>query len=283
MIQSGTRLPPATSEPSVLPPTSEAPVRVSPPARRVPPVPVLLVLLAAIPARSADPGAEPAEWDFVRETGPGQGLSTGEALEFRLLVAPERGLRVVLFQTGTDTTDAPTPGNDLDLEVVGPDGLLPGHAFPGEVLDGEGALPLEHVELAAADVSPGVWTVRVRGEWVPLGREGFRLAVQGDVREILSPAPEPLRADLAQNDPNPVRESTTIRFTLSRPGDILLAVYDIAGRPVRTLVSGSRAAGSHVVTWNARDASEDRVPPGIYFYRLECGDSDVTRKLVVIR
>ncbi|HMB70749.1 MAG TPA: FlgD immunoglobulin-like domain containing protein, partial [bacterium] len=65
--------------------------------------------------------------------------------------------------------------------------------------------------------------------------------------------------------------------------DILLAVYDIAGRPVRELTAGSRAAGAHAVNWDSRDAAGDRVPPGIYFYRLEGADFDVTRKLVVIR
>ena len=201
----------------------------------------------------------------------GEGLATGDVVEFRLLVAPDRGLCVILSQTGTDTTRVASPGNDLDLEVVSPDGTLRGSVRPGEVEPGAGSLPFERVELTPAQVTPGAWTVRVRGAWVPRGRE------------ILQPAANPVRAELAQNDPNPVREHTTIRFTLSRPGDILLGVYDIAGRPVRTLASGSRPGGPQAVAWNGRDAEGDWVAPGIYFYRLEGADFDVTRKLVVIR
>jgi hypothetical protein len=237
----------------------------------------------AVFAGSPVRGAGVAEWDFLRETAPGEGLATGESMEVRLLVAPDRGLRVVLTQTGTDGDGKASRTNDLDLEVVGPDGAVPGHVLPGEARSEAGALPFERVELSPEAVSPGAWTVRVSGAWVPMGREGYRLAIEGNVQEILQPGAAPAHAELAQNDPNPVRESTTIRFTLSRPGDILLGVYDIAGRPVRTLESGSRAAGSHAVVWNGRDATGDRVPPGIYFYRLEGADFDVTRKLVVIR
>jgi hypothetical protein len=219
----------------------------------------------------------------VRETAVGEGLSTGDVAEVRLLVEPERGLRVVLNQIGTDTTRTASSGNDLDLEVVGPDGRFAGHALPGEALPESGALPFESVELAPEDVTPGVWTVRVLGAWVPMGREGYRLTVDGDVLEILPPGAETTHAQLAQNDPNPLRDRTTIRFTLARPGDILLGVFDIAGRPVRTLASGSQSAGIHTAAWNGRDAAGDRVAPGIYFYRLEGAGFDLTRKLVVIR
>jgi hypothetical protein len=239
-------------------------------------------VFAAGPVPAADlPVAR--EWDFQRETAVGQGLSTGDVAEIRLLVEPERGLRVVLSQIGTDTTRTASFGNDLDLEVLGPEGRFLGHLPPGEVTRQAGALPEERVELAPKDVVPGVWTVRVYAAWVPMGPEGYRLAVAGDVQEIIEAGVETVGAELSQNDPNPVRDRTTIRFTLSRAGDILLGVYDIAGRPVRTLASGSQAAGIHTAAWNGRDAAGDRVAPGIYFYRLEGSGFDLTRKLVVVR
>jgi hypothetical protein len=245
--------------------------------------PVVAAFLAAAPARAVDSAPAEEAWDLVRQTAPGEGLLTGETAEIRLLVFGERGLRVVLTQTGIDTTGAFSPGNDLDLEVVGPEGAFPGVEAPGSGAERAGEPAAEQVEIAREDVVPGTWAVRVRGDWVPRGPEGYRLAVSGDVKEALEPAEEEIPAELAQSDPNPVHDNTTIRFTLFEPGDILLGVYDIAGRPVRTLAEGSRAAGPHAVAWNGRDAGGVRVPAGIYFYRLEGAGFDVTRKLVVVR
>lgn len=251
-------------------------------------VSVLLVLSSVLaspgPARpiAAEPRTAP-EWDFQREIGPPAGLSTGEVAEIRFLVAAERGLRVVLTQIDADSGGVASSANDLDLQVEGPDGVFDGHALPEEVSMGPGALPLEHVELAADELTAGVWTVRVLGEWVPSGPQGYRLSVAGDVQEILRPGLGVSRAELSQNDPNPVRDRTTIRFTLEGRGDVLLGVYDIAGRPVRSLASGSFSSGPHAVAWDSRDAAGDRVAPGIYFYRLEGVGIDITRKLVVIR
>jgi hypothetical protein len=251
-------------------------------------LPALAACLAAAPALAADPPpAHEQAWDLVRQTAPGQGLLTGETAEIRLLVVAGRGLKVVLTQTGTDTTAAAAgeaaSGNELALEVAGPEATFRGAIAPVPGTERAGGPAAKQVEIAPEDLVAGTWTVRVRGEWVPRGPEGYRLSVAGDVKEVLEPAGGLIPAELAQSDPNPVRDNTTIRFTLQEPGDILLGVFDIAGRPVRTLAEGSRGAGAHAVAWNGRDAAGDRVPAGIYFYRLEGAGFDVTRKLVVVR
>ena len=64
--------------------------------------------------------------------------------------------------------------------------------------------------------------------------------------------------------------------------DVALRVYDIKGRPVRTLVEGQQTQGSKSVTWDGRNDDGMRVPPGVYFYRLTARGSSQTRKMVLI-
>lgn len=88
---------------------------------------------------------------------------------------------------------------------------------------------------------------------------------------------------LAQNSPNPLNPTTTIRFTLPQAARTELAVFDLSGRLVRVLLRGARGAGAHEVAWDGRDASGQPVGSGVYLYRLEAGRTVETRKLVVLR
>ncbi len=85
----------------------------------------------------------------------------------------------------------------------------------------------------------------------------------------------PLRLDAVAN-PNPFGGRTQISYSLPRPGDVSLVVYDAAGRPVQTLVSGRREAGRYTATWDAHD-----VAAGVYFYTLTSGKASTTRKLIL--
>jgi hypothetical protein len=71
-----------------------------------------------------------------------------------------------------------------------------------------------------------------------------------------------------QNYPNPFNPMTNIAFSLPRSQSVKLAIYDVAGRHIRTLVSDNLAAGEHTVTWNGMDDSGASVPSGTYVYRL---------------
>ena len=82
--------------------------------------------------------------------------------------------------------------------------------------------------------------------------------------------------------PSPFRERTSIRFSLSRPGPVSLAVYDVQGRMVRHLVRDTLPEGVSRVEWNGRDARGGPVPAGVYFLRLRAEGADLTRKVVHI-
>jgi dipeptidyl aminopeptidase/acylaminoacyl peptidase len=85
---------------------------------------------------------------------------------------------------------------------------------------------------------------------------------------------------LSTGTPNPFRASTTVRFALPAPGRADLVVFDVAGRRVRTLVSGELNAGVHAPVWDGRDDAGRRVAAGVYFVRLKADGFDATRKAV---
>jgi hypothetical protein len=88
---------------------------------------------------------------------------------------------------------------------------------------------------------------------------------------------------LMQNYPNPFNPITQIRFVLPSSGKARLAIYDILGRRVRTLVDGPRPAGEQQVTWDGRDDAGASVASGIYFYRLDANGLTQARKLTLLR
>ena len=90
-------------------------------------------------------------------------------------------------------------------------------------------------------------------------------------------------AALDQNYPNPFNAATTIGYALAAAGAVELAVYDLLGQRVATLVDGWRGAGAHRVQWHGRDAADTAVASGVYFYRLATGGRDLVRELVLLK
>ena len=88
---------------------------------------------------------------------------------------------------------------------------------------------------------------------------------------------------LGQNAPNPFNPTTTIGFALATEAVVDLSVYDITGRRVATLASGSFPAGDHAVVWDGRDESGRETASGIYFYRLTAGETHERRKMVLLK
>lgn len=110
----------------------------------------------------------------------------------------------------------------------------------------------------------------------------YLLAAAGDPASLSF---EPVDKDLLQNEPNPFNPSTSISFTLAGEDaiEVSLTVFDVRGRTVRKLISGSRNPGKHTVFWNGRDDYGKPVSSGVYFYRLLVGGYVKTRKMVIIK
>jgi len=107
-------------------------------------------------------------------------------------------------------------------------------------------------------------------------------ALWGGGALAVAPAASPEVA-FAPAQPNPFRSATTLRFTLPGSGRVRLAVYDVTGRRVRTLVEGFRAAGGQAVEWDGRDDAGAAAPAGLYLYRLETRLAGPTARVFATR
>ena len=83
--------------------------------------------------------------------------------------------------------------------------------------------------------------------------------------------------------PNPFNPRTTIEFELAATGAIELAIYDVGGRLVRVVDSGSRSAGRYQATWDGQDNDGRAVPTGTYFCRLSTAQGSQTKKMTLAR
>lgn len=95
----------------------------------------------------------------------------------------------------------------------------------------------------------------------------------------------PSTFELAPSYPNPFHHQTTIRFTLSStaPQPVTLAIYNVLGQRVRTLVQGMLPTGQHEVIWDATDDAGRPAASGLYLYRLQVGNQVLTRAMVLRR
>ncbi len=89
--------------------------------------------------------------------------------------------------------------------------------------------------------------------------------------------------DLAQNAPNPVRDGTSIDFSLAKTSHVDLSIFDVSGRLVRALVSGEQTAGVHTTSWNGADDSGVRVASGVYLYRLSTPEGVLSKSLTLVK
>ena len=88
---------------------------------------------------------------------------------------------------------------------------------------------------------------------------------------------------LSQNHPNPFNPSTTIQYGLVSAEQTTIAVYNVRGELVQTLVDGRLPAGWHTVEWNGRDKRGNPVASGVYLYRMRAGSFVETKKLVLLK
>ena len=130
-------------------------------------------------------------------------------------------------------------------------------------------VPKRQYDLGAGEVrADGTWDIHLPSAITAIGAE-----------EAV-----PLNFALGPNYPNPFNSATTIRFVLPASEDVELAIFNLAGQQVATLVDGVREAGAYAVRWEGRDDDGRELASGVYLYRLHAGERQVeTRKLLLLR
>ena len=83
---------------------------------------------------------------------------------------------------------------------------------------------------------------------------------------------------LFQNYPNPFNPTTIIEIYLPEANRVTLKIYNILGEEVSTLFSGQLFSGDYKFQWDARNYSS-----GIYYYQIQAGDYQETKKMVLLR
>ena len=120
----------------------------------------------------------------------------------------------------------------------------------------------DHAKLAGEDASDGYFSVRAS-----TGTDG----------------PPAIAFSLAQNYPNPFNPLTTIDYSVARTSPVELAIFDVNGRKIRTLVGEIKARGIYKTVWNGRNDRGSSVASGVYFYRLTAGDFIEIKKMILLR
>jgi len=88
---------------------------------------------------------------------------------------------------------------------------------------------------------------------------------------------------LSQNFPNPFNPTTTITYSIPKSSQVELAIYNMAGQKVRTLVNTNQAASFYKVVWDGKNDFGQSVASGMYFYKLVAGNYSKVVKMNLIK
>lgn len=124
------------------------------------------------------------------------------------------------------------------------------------------------------------------GGWQYTIESGAGTSVSRSVPRVVEVVAEPTCVQCpasANAHPNPFGESVTIDFAVPRGGPVELAIFDVAGRRVRSLVKQTFPAGGYQRIWDGRDHQGREMVAGIYFAKMRVGDQLVVQKLVLAR
>ncbi len=127
--------------------------------------------------------------------------------------------------------------------------------------------------------------IRIKG--VPGGTAKYislaELRVYSNQSNAVPPEEKPKDYFLLSNYPNPFNPSTTIRFSVPTTSQVNLAIFDVLGKKVRTLVDRVMDQGTHPVTWDGKDDNGESLSSGVYMYRMRSANFVETRKMILTK
>ena len=110
---------------------------------------------------------------------------------------------------------------------------------------------------------------------VPRRNEDFVGHVTTGINELND---APISYSISQNYPNPFNPSTTINYSIPKEGYVKLKIYNVLAQNVATLIDGVKNAGKHQVIFHGENLSS-----GIYFYRIEAGEYQSVKKMILLK
>ena len=88
---------------------------------------------------------------------------------------------------------------------------------------------------------------------------------------------------MGNNYPNPFNPITKFTYSLTEDVRVRITVYDIQGRAVKTLVDSEQSAGYKSIQWNATNDAGAPVSTGLYFYIIQAGNFNQTKKMILLK
>jgi hypothetical protein len=170
----------------------------------------------------------------------------------------------------------PSTGGDVSLAIAGS-----GYQYTD--------LELDHVgELFLADRAAGADGLRIFdaasgaevGGPIDMGLPPYDIVMPGATTGVET---TPALALELRAWPNPFNPSTQLRFSLAEPGEVTLTIVDIQGRESRRLISEHRSEGAQTIGWDGRDEAGRDLASGVYFARLQVGESIEAIRLVLLK
>ncbi len=184
---------------------------------------------------------------------------------------------------------------DLTVELISPQGTVirlhnRGQGGAADNIVGwypEPLVPYQSLTPLLGQEIHGTWSLRVfdigQSDTGTLNSWCVRLHFPDTLTPVADDLALPKVLSLDGNTPNPFNPMTQIRFSLPSDQRVELAVYDLRGQKVATLVRDALRAGRHEVTWLGRDDSGRQVSSGTYVYRLTADGRTLTNKMLLLK
>jgi hypothetical protein len=127
----------------------------------------------------------------------------------------------------------------------------------------------------------GTAQVTVRVEYEPISRNRTRCAMNEELG---------MEVDINRRNPKlihkqliPISKPMMIFYSISRPGHVVLNVYDVTGRLVKTLVNTHKDEGIYSLQWNGNDNNNHKLVPGVYFIKLASDEFTSVEKVILTK
>ncbi len=140
----------------------------------------------------------------------------------------------------------------------------------------------DNVSLVLTDDKAG----KIIGETILSGNGRLLIknsAVNKLVVKVSNDNSKPREFSLSQNYPNPFNPSTRFSVEVPKLADVEVAVFDVLGRKVATLLNGTKPAGYYTVDWNGLDNQGFSMPTGTYIVRMKSDEFSATRKILLMK
>jgi len=177
--------------------------------------------------------------------------------------------------TGAEDVYAADKGNGLVRVLM--------FDFDGQPLSAKSGTHLINLPFELNGTTDASSLLEFTGELIVAGYNGEKLEANFEDNYLTMDSALPSTTSLSKNYPNPFNPSTTIEYSISKPGQVSLVVYDLNGSTVKTLVNDFAGRNNYSVTWDGKNDNGQQVASGQYFYVMQAPGFTSTEYMTLIK